>query len=255
MNKMVKLSNRLEAIAQMVGKGKVACDLGCDHGFVSIYLIQQGICPSVLAMDVRTGPLSQAKVHVMEAGLEDRIEVRLSDGLENYIEGEAQSLILAGMGGRLMMRILANKKAETFEELILSPQSELCAFRRFIREQGWETIAENLIYEDGKYYPVMKVFPSGKAALYQNLTKDELKEKIPEEIGFCFGELLLQQRNPVLKQYLQEEKAKREALIRNLSEQGHERGTERIATLEAEWKDIKWALDFYERRALWQKLQ
>ena len=123
----VALSKRLRTVAGMVTKGNRVCDVGCDHGFVSIYLVQQGISPKVLAMDLREGPLRAAKEHVAAYGLEEQIETRLSDGLHNYEAGEADTLICAGMGGGLMTRILQAEREKTasFRELVLQPQSEI----------------------------------------------------------------------------------------------------------------------------------
>ena len=102
----MELSRRLAAVAGMVTKGNVVCDVGCDHGYVSIYLVQEGISPHVIAMDVREGPLSHAKEHIRMYGLCNYIETRLSDGVEKLEMGEADTLILAGMGGRLMEAII-----------------------------------------------------------------------------------------------------------------------------------------------------
>ena len=102
----IELSNRLRRIADMVSKGNVVCDVGCDHGFVSIYLIKQGIASFVYAMDVRKGPLDRAKEHIAAYNLEDKIETRLSDGVEKLAVGEAGAMVLAGMGGKLMQKIL-----------------------------------------------------------------------------------------------------------------------------------------------------
>ena len=90
----------------MVSNGNSVCDVGCDHGFVSIYLVASGISPHVIAMDVRKGPLSRADEHIQAYKMENYIETRLSDGLAAYRAGEAQTLIVAGMGGPLMLRIL-----------------------------------------------------------------------------------------------------------------------------------------------------
>ena len=93
------LSNRMQALTDMVTPGTVITDVGCDHGFVSVYLVQKGISPRVIAMDVRPGPLEHAREHIREYGLEDRIETRLSDGLHSLKTGEAAGMICAGMGG------------------------------------------------------------------------------------------------------------------------------------------------------------
>ncbi len=157
----VLLSERLRAVASMVTPGSRVCDVGCDHGFVSIWLVEQNVSPRVLAMDVRVGPLGAAGRHVAQRGLEPLIETRLSDGLHNYEIGEADSLICAGMGGRLMMRILGEEKAKTdsFTELILQPQSEIMQFRTWLREQGLRITDEKMVEEDGKFYPMMRAVP------------------------------------------------------------------------------------------------
>ena len=82
--KLVTLSERLQAVVSMVTVGNRVCDVGCDHGFVSVYLIMQNISPRVLAMDVRRGPLSAAGEHIAEYGLGNLIEARLSDGCERF---------------------------------------------------------------------------------------------------------------------------------------------------------------------------
>ncbi len=103
-----------------------------------------------------------ARQHVIERNLEDKIETRLSDGLHNYIIGEAKSLICAGMGGRLMQRILEENKEKTmsFEELILQPQSEMEQFRRFLRENHYGILDEEILVEDGKFYQVIRAVPA-----------------------------------------------------------------------------------------------
>lgn len=166
MREKTALSDRLSAIVSMVTPGNRVCDIGCDHGFVPIYLVKQGISPSALAMDVREGPLSQAKIHIRDYNLENLIQTRLSDGLSAFRAGEAETLICAGMGGRLLMRILSEEadKAASFRELILQPQSEVGQFRAFLRRQGYLCVDENMIEEDGKFYPMMKAVYAGEKA-------------------------------------------------------------------------------------------
>ena len=94
----VILSNRMQALTDMVTPGTVITDVGCDHGFVSVYLVQKGLSPRVIAMDVRSGPLERAREHIREYGLQDRIETRLSDGLHGLKTGEANGMICAGHG-------------------------------------------------------------------------------------------------------------------------------------------------------------
>lgn len=194
--KVPRLSERLHEIATMVSQGNRVCDVGCDHGFVSIFLVARNISPYVIAMDVREGPLSMARDHVREYHVEKYIETRLSDGLENYRPEEAQSLIVAGMGGPLMLRILETypEKTISFKELILQPQSEIPAFRERIRELGYEIVEEKMVFEEGKYYPMMRAIHS------------EQKKEPYTELELMYGPLLLQERNSVLHKFLLYEK-------------------------------------------------
>ena len=241
----VALSKRLQALADMVVEGRRVVDVGCDHGFVSIYLVQKGISPSVLAMDVREGPLSRAKEHIAEAGLGAYIETRLSDGLQAYHEGEADSLICAGMGGRLMMKILteSRSKARGFAELILQPQSELPAFRRFLREEGYQLLDENIIWEEGKYYFLMKVRYQGVpvcAGLAETLVE------IDQELEDKFGGILLRHPSACLRQYLEDNLDNMRQIEASLACSEKERALERLREVRQEIKDLERALSFVQ---------
>ena len=204
----VVLSNRMQALTDMVTPGTVVTDVGCDHGFVSVYLVQKGISPRVIAMDVRSGPLEHAREHIREYGLEDSIETRLSDGLHCLETGEAAGMICAGMGGPLMEKILTEgrQQARSFQELILQPQSEIPHFRAFLMEEGYLLLDENIIYEEGKYYFMMKVRWLGEMsdeAVRQQAT-DSWKADCGEPgLAEQFGPLLLSRRDPVLSDYLE----------------------------------------------------
>ena len=164
MSKDIVLSNRLMAVTAMVSKGYRVCDVGCDHGFVSIYLVMKGITDRVIAMDVNKGPLMAAREHIDTYGLSDYIETRLSDGVTALDAKEADTLICAGMGGRLIRQILeaGSDKIRFMKEMILQPQSEIQSVREYLREKGYLISDENMIFEDGKYYPIIKVCLSVK---------------------------------------------------------------------------------------------
>ena len=233
--KSVVLSKRLQAVASMVTVGNRVCDVGCDHGFVPIYLVRQGVSPFVLAMDVRSGPLSAAREHIAEHGLDEKIETRMSDGLHNYNIGEADTLICAGMGGRLMMRILSEDKNKTksFRELILQPQSEIEQFRVCLREQGYRITEENMIEEDGKFYPVMRLESCGDAgcvdlheytAALRGLLKSSDCNPVTDtelcKLIDCYGPLLLLYKDSTLLRFLKREERIYEEILDNLQAQG-----------------------------------
>ena len=257
----IRLSKRLQALADMVTPGNVVADVGCDHGFLSIYLLEQGIAPKAIATDVRKGPLSAARAHVEERGLSEYIETRLSDGLSGYRAGEALTMVCAGMGGKLMQSILLQNKDVTlgFEELILQPQSELEQFRIFLREQGFAVMDENILCEDGKYYFLFRVKPTQKTAAIGAAVGDIMgsadgTEQVAAEtlvrLGDKYGAGLLAGKHPVLRDYLEkclaECKAVREQLLSHRGEAGSNERIERsLAENEAEMTDLQEALALY----------
>lgn len=239
MRENIALSSRLLALACMVTKGNRVCDVGCDHGFLSIYLIKKEISPKVIAMDVNEGPLMRAKEHIREYGVQIYIETRLSDGLSAYQAKEADTLICAGMGGRLMMRILAADvhKTASFKELIMQPQSEVQQFRGFLRSQGYKIVSENMIEEDGKFYPMMKAVKAEDVDSVQDACmkseyvlrqSEPAAEKVDsgqtgaetgwyQQIFDRYGELLIRDKSAVLYRYLEKEKRTYEQILNNLS--------------------------------------
>ena len=206
---MVALSKRMQANADMVSPCGVVADIGCDHGYLSIFLLESEKKDRAIAMDVRSGPLNSAKENVRLAGLQDKIELRLSDGLEKLDVGEADSVVIAGMGGPLMERILTDGflVAKQCKELILQPQSEISDFRRFLMDGGFLVLDETCVFDEGKYYFPMKVCPAESP-----LAKDGYKWT--KDAEFAYGGKMLQQKNETLKKYLLKEQAQWE---KNLS--------------------------------------
>lgn len=232
----MQLSKRLSAVASMVTEGNRLVDVGCDHGYLPLYLYLNKKIPSAIAMDVRPGPLSRAREHIAEYGLEKYIETRLSDGLLALSSGEGDTLTIAGMGGPLMERILTAKEEvrESFRELILQPQSDIPHFRRFLREIGWEIVEEEIVLEDGKFYPMMKAVRGEARTVPGDMPYT------PEE---AFGELLLKKRHPVLKLYLERELRIRNEILEKLKEAAAD---DRRKEVEEERRLILTALEQYE---------
>ena len=230
-------------LADMVTPGNRVADVGCDHGFLSIYLVQAGISPKVVAMDVRKGPLAAAGEHIRECGLDGYIETRLSDGLTALEPEEVDTVICAGMGGRLMERILreGDHKAALLKELILQPQSEIPEFRSFLHMAGYEITEENIVCDEGKYYFAMRAVPS-------NGIRSEVPQKERERLYDKFGEKLLLKRHPVLEQYLLWQENAAAALVRQLEAEESERAKSRLSQVWSELEDIRAALGYFERR-------
>ncbi len=124
--KDIELSLRMKTVADMVKPGGRVCDIGCDHAFVSIYLVANGISDRVIASDVRTGPCAIARDNIARWNMTDRIDLRLGNGLATISPGEVDSIIIAGMGGILITDILeaGMDVVQSAGQLVLQPQSE-----------------------------------------------------------------------------------------------------------------------------------
>ncbi len=204
---MVRISDRLKTVAHMCDKGAVVADIGTDHGYLPIYLVQEGIAPSAIAMDLRKGPLDKAKKHISENCLEDKIQTRLSDGMEKLLANEADIITICGMGGRLIADIVTKGMNVITQDttLIVSPQSEVGDFRHFLVSQGFTVIDEQMLKEDGKYYFIIKCRKS-----------DESVRSEYSETQYEYGWKLLEKRDRVLYEYLVKEKAVNEGISNGL---------------------------------------
>lgn len=234
---MIKISKRLTMAASLISDGKVLADVGTDHGYVPIYLVEQGKIHRAIAMDINRGPLERAREHIVQYGMEQYIETRLSDGVKALGMGEADAILVAGMGGGLVIHILTEGRAicRTAGELILQPQSELERVRRFLTEEGYVTDSEEMVEEDGKYYPMMRVH---YAPLQQ---KEEQKQ-----IFFIYGRSLLENKHPVLLEFLKKEQNIYQGILENLKKQPQtEQIVSRIQEIESALEQNKEALHYY----------
>lgn len=204
----MELSIRMRMNVDMIPRGCHVADIGCDHGYVSIYLVENNLCDRVIAMDVREGPLSAARKNIERAGLSDRIRCRLSDGIEKLERDEADTLLMAGMGGMLVCRILrqGREKLAGIKNLILQPQSDVEEVRRCLTELGYRIEDENCCCDSGKYYLVMRAV---QGSLPRAFT----------EADYHYGWILPERKDPIYYSWLQREKEKREMILDNLGKQ------------------------------------
>ena len=211
----MELSKRLSAVAGEVTRGNVLADVGTDHGYIPIYLLEKGIVPRAIAMDVNQGPLDRAKEHMEEHGLAAVMETRLSNGLERLEAKEADSIVIAGMGGALMADILDRGQhvIGAGKELILQPQSEIFKVRHFLHEHGYRIEKEIILQEEGKYYFILKALPG--------------EEHFPEEYLYEHGEYLLKNKDALMLEYLKKEIDKYQAIWENLKEKDSQAAMER----------------------------
>lgn len=228
----MELSNRLYAVASLVTEGASVADIGTDHGYIPIYLKEQKIAEKVIALDVNRGPLTRAREHIERAGFAGRIETRLSDGLQRIAPGEVDTIIAAGMGGGLIRKILEEGRlvVDASSSCILQPQSETARVRRYLTERNMKIVEEDMVFEDGKYYPIIKAV-HGQDAPY-------------EEWEYLYGRCLLRERHEVLKEYLSKEIRIRKGILRQLTKSGSRKSKERIREIEKEMQYVQKAYDW-----------
>lgn len=204
---MQEISIRLKMIADLVTPGARVADIGCDHAYTDIYLASKGEVGSIIAMDLRKGPLEKARENVASAGFSDIIELRLSDGFEKLNKGETDTAIISGMGGRLITSIIEKGEAVFTEgyRLILSPQTEPDILRNYLLEAGFVIEDEDMCFDEGKYY----------VAIIARYTENEIERKLTEEEAL-YGPVLIKNKNKVLLEYLDLEIKKRLKVIEEL---------------------------------------
>ncbi len=153
------LSKRLKLCAEFV-KGDFACDIGTDHALLPLYLIESGICKRALACDIADGPLEAAKKNIAQANLSDVIQTLKSNGVDTVSSKGITDVIIAGMGGETIVDILSSPKAHWLKSdvnIILQPQSKADVLRRWLCENGFETMRENAVCEGKFNYAVICV--------------------------------------------------------------------------------------------------
>lgn len=228
----MKLTDRLAAAVSLIPPGTVIADIGTDHAYIPVSVCESGRCPSAIAADIVPGPLAAAVAHVRGAGLTDRIDCRLGDGLTCLKAGEADGAVICGMGGPLMVRILRDSYDvwQSLRFVVLQPQSEAGALRRYLYEQGWHIEDERLVIDDGRLYEMMRAVP-GRA------------EALPDWL-YDIGPVNWQRRDPLLSRKIDILMETKSHILEGLKKSRHD-VRQRMAVIEKElrfWRDLKWQL-------------
>jgi len=204
------ISKRLETVASFVPQGAVLLDVGSDHAYLPIELVEKGHIDRAIAGEVVVGPYQSAVKNVESHGLAEKIQVRLANGLAAFEEADQVSVItIAGMGGRSIATILEEglDKLANVERLILQPNNREDELRYWLQEHGFQIIAESILEEAGKFYEII-VAEAGK----MNLSVTDVR----------FGPFLSKEISPVFIQKWQKEAAKLEFALAQIPEKNHE---------------------------------
>lgn len=165
---MISLTPRLEAVYNKLSPCNTIADIGCDHAYIPIRIIENNLASQVIATDLNKGPLEIAMSNIKKHGFEDRIKTRLGSGLKTLDKGEAQEIIIAGMGGEVIADIIdADKDTAIASTLILQPMNSQYEIRKYLVNNGFKITAEDIVTEGFKVYNII-VAGRGEGEKYEN---------------------------------------------------------------------------------------
>ena len=188
----IKLDDRLQSLTKFITPGGILLDVGTDHGFLPIYLIQNNLCMKVIASDINIGPLNNAHKNILKYNTPN-IDLILSDGLKNIIPGSFTDIIIAGMGAHTIINILIESKwiLNSQYNFIFQPMSNVEILREFLYNNGFNIIKEDLSKDNDKLYVI----------LHCKYTNNIIKTDF---FRFYIGEIL-NSESPFVKLYLQKQ--------------------------------------------------
>jgi tRNA (adenine22-N1)-methyltransferase len=227
----MNLSPRLKKIADFVPINSIVADIGTDHGYVPKYLIDKGISKLVIATDISRGSLQKTIDYIREENLEDQIEARLGDGLEPILPFQADTGVIAGMGGLLIVEILEKSMAvaKSLNRLILQPMVGSVELRRFLHGAGFQIIDEDLVKEGDKYYEIIVA----KVGL----------QKFANEFDYEISPVLMKKGNPLTKEMVETRLSIHEKIMDTLRDNPGEKSKARLVELDKIVRDYREVLE------------
>ena len=169
---MVKLSKRLQAVADLTQPWRRIADIGSDHAHLPLYLREQNKIDFAVCGEVIPGPYEVAAAHVKNSAYSADLVVRLADGLQAIQQDDqVECAVIAGMGGMLITQILerGHQELSWLKGLVLQPNQNVDVVRKWLAEHNWQITAENLVFDEGHYYQMMAAQPSKTPTTYTDL--------------------------------------------------------------------------------------
>lgn len=233
---MEKLPKRLKAVAAKVPPGKTVADIGTDHAMLPLYLVQSGISLRVIATDVNKGPFQKAKAVVRLQGLEDHIDIRLGNGLTVFEPGEAEVIVISGLGGFTIVDIF-EQSPDTLKEvetLVLSPATHECEVRKWLTKNNWLITDEDLVKDQDRLYQIIvavqdKALADCKLTTHQGLT----------DLEYEVGPIIIGEKHPLLKEYLETKLKKYEKAVEGLQHSESAQSAAKIRSLLVSLEEIR----------------
>ncbi len=208
----MKLDSRLSAVADLVRKDSILADIGTDHAYLPVYLVENGIIQRAVAADLRTGPLENAKETVVLYGYSDKIQLRLSDGLDNFVPNEVDEIAIAGMGGLLISQFIERTRwlKNKAVHLILQPMTHEEELRKALFDNGFVMDKEVVAKDGDKLYIIFSAYYYGDATAYTDF--DLVVGKLPYNNDSLSKEYLNKLFNKYNKKLTALKKANKECL-------------------------------------------
>lgn len=215
----MKLSKRLQAIANLVANNSIVADIGTDHGYIPKYLIDMNISKKVIATDISIKSLEKTIEYIRDLSY-SRIVPRVGNGLEVIKPFEVDTLIISGMGGLLIKEILDSRRdiTSSINNLILQPNIASEELRQYLMDRNFKIIDEDLVKEDGKYYEI----------IFAKTGKDF----IDKEYYFEIGKKLIEKKHPLLREYIEFKMKNMDKIIDSLADKTSEKASDRMEELE-----------------------
>ncbi|MDO4552048.1 MAG: class I SAM-dependent methyltransferase [Bacillota bacterium] len=224
---MLKLSDRLQRIADCVPRGSSLADVGSDHGFLPVYLRERGICEKLILTDIRKGPLEKAAGNIARLAPGGVFDLRLGNGLEPLAPGEVDTVVMAGMGGLLMADILGAdpEKTASFKRFILQPRNAQDKLRLWLYKKGF-LIKEEYLVREGRHLCEIIVTKKGPESVPEK-ARAAAAEAVKEDLVFEISPLLILKRDPLLKELIRRKMETEKRILRDVSAAGTRNGQRR----------------------------
>lgn len=222
------LSPRLLKIEELIPNCSCLADVGTDHAYIPILAISKGKCHKAIATDINKGPVNKAVRNINEHSMGDRIQARLGPGLSVLKEGEADTMVIAGMGGNMISDILSQdiQKAKEAKTLILQPMTHQDVLREALSTLGFHITDEELVREDRRYYQIIKA-SSGNGDIYRNKAE------------YILGLKLIEKKHPLLKEYIEYYKEQLGRVLERIDSREQKKRYEEIVSLICEMEEIE----------------
>ncbi|MDD2370663.1 MAG: class I SAM-dependent methyltransferase [Firmicutes bacterium] len=201
----MKINTRVDKVLNYIQKGSTVADIGCDHGYVLIKGVTDDIIKSGIGVEVAKGPFNQAKINVHEYNMDDYINIRYGNGLDPVLINECDVCVIGGMGGRLITNILRDnkEKASNFKRLILQPMNSEFILRKYLLENNWVIVDEDILIED---------------RLYLYIIAEKGNMEVHDDFIYEIGPVLAKKNNSGRNKYIKQKIFKLEKILMNLKE-------------------------------------